>query len=102
MLQVDGDNRFYKDVVSLPNAAEVFRSLLLPYYFIYRTYTRGTHYDGKLVQLCAKHGFGGSLKLMAGWVPQENCDNTVFFVSNEVFTRMSCDRGRREYGVDAM
>ena len=49
-------------------------------FFIDGTFQKSKHYDGVLIQLCAKHGFGGTFQLMAAWLPRETAAHMAYFV----------------------
>ena len=53
-------------------------------YFIDGTFFKSHLYDGVLVQLCGKHGYGGSMRLAAAWFPVENTQNYAFFIIHEI------------------
>ena len=80
VVQADQNNRFYRVFVSIPSSAFVFKTLCIPFYFANGTFHKTANYDGVLIQLCGKHGFGGSLRLCAAWVPTESAAHFAFFV----------------------
>ena len=80
VVQADQNNRFYRVFVSIPSSALVFKTLCIPFYFIDGTFHKTANYDGVLIQLCGKHGFGGSLRLCSAWVPTESAAHFAFFV----------------------
>jgi hypothetical protein len=49
-------------------------------FFIDGTFHNNSFYDGLLIQLSSKHGFGGVLPLIAAWIPVENKEHFVFFL----------------------
>ena len=80
IVQVDSNNCFYRTLVSIPHATEVFENNCIPMFFIDGTFHNNNFYDGLLIQLSSKHGFGGVLPLIAAWMPVENKENFVFFL----------------------
>ena len=62
------------------NVKTLFEKCCLPIYFIDETFYKCNVYDGVVIQLCDKHGYGGSLRLMAIWVPIECTEHYVFFL----------------------
>ena len=80
MVQADSQKRFYRVFVSIPSCARIFKSLSIPFYFIDGTFHKTPSYDGVLIQLCSKHGFGGSLPLCGAWVPTESAAHFAFFI----------------------
>ena len=65
IVQVDSKDCFYRTLVSIPHAKEIFESNCLPMFFIDGTFHNNNFYDGLLIQLSSKHGFGGVLPLIA-------------------------------------
>ena len=80
VVQADSQKRFYRVFVSIPSCAWIFKSLSIPFYFIDGTFHKTASYDGVLIQLCSKHGFGGSLRLCGAWVPTESAAHFAFFI----------------------
>ena len=80
IVQVDSNNCFYRTLVSIPHAKKVFQNNCIPMFFIDGTFHNNNLYDGLLIQLSAKHGFGGVLPVIAAWMPVENKENFVFFL----------------------
>jgi hypothetical protein len=80
IVQVDSNNCFYRTLVSIPHAKEVFDSNCLPMFFIDGTFHNNNFYDGLLIQLSSKYGFEGVLPLIAAWMPVKNKEHFVFFL----------------------
>ena len=76
-------NVFNRTIVSIPHAKEIFDHNCIPMFFIDGTFHKTNFYDGLLIQLSAKHGFGGVLPLIAAWMPVENKEHLFFHIIYE-------------------
>ena len=80
IVQADSCDRFYRVIVTVPVCTFLFKKVCIPMFFIDGTFHKSKHYDGVLIQLCAKHGFGGTFQLMAAWLPRETAAHMAYFV----------------------
>ena len=80
VIQTDHNNCFYRAIISIPNVTNVFNSSCLPMYFVDGAFYKSGLYDGVVITLGCKHGFGGALQLMAAWVPCENTSHYIFLL----------------------
>ena len=65
VVQADNNGCFYRLMIGIPHAQEIFNKMCLPIYFIDGTFSKTGYYDGVLIQVNGKHGFGGILNLLA-------------------------------------
>ncbi len=80
-LETDDQSCFYRLFVTIPGAADFFRSACVPALFIDGTFSRIPEYDGCLVPVVAPDGNGGNIPLAAGWVPSENTSGMVYMIT---------------------